>query len=123
MNKYLSVAMVSVLVLLLSGCAGWPEYMNRSGTMNQNAFTGTQYRSTDYEILGPVQAEAKGVLILGLVTNGEDGVGLLWEEAMSKYGDEVTGLKDISSKTEYQGILTPIYSKKETTFYGIAVKE
>lgn len=123
MKRYFSLSLIALTIVLLSGCAGFPEYMNRSGKSNLNSVNGTEYQSSDFEVLGHVEADANGVLLLGLVTNGEDGAGLLWEEAVSEYGDQVTGIKDIRVKNKYQGILSPIYSKINTTYYGVAVSE
>ncbi len=113
------------MVLMLSGCAGWVEYMGRSSMPIgvNGAGTLTTYQAKSYTVLGMVTAHADAKCILGIVIEGEGGNGLLWKAAQLKFGDKATGIKDIMTSYKYTGILPPIYSEIERTYVGTAVQE
>ncbi|GJM20425.1 MAG: hypothetical protein DHS20C15_03400 [Planctomycetota bacterium] len=117
-------AVVGLLALfsLLSACSG-VEYATRSAQYNVNGWTETQYVSTNYTILGPVEAEGEGMTVIGFFGEGVDGVGLLWEQAREQYGDEVTGLKDITQSSEWLSVLGWLYARVHTTYRAVAIKE
>lgn len=116
------IAGALVALALLTSCSGL-EYQFRSGKFNLNGWTETQYESSEYTILGPVEAEGEGMTVLGVFGEGVDGVGLLWEEAQDKYGDEVTGLKDITQSSEWLSVLGYLYARVNTTYRAVAIKE
>ena len=115
---------MALMLLAASGCAGYFEYMKRSsrpyGNMSQ---TITRYDSKDYDVLGMVMAQGYSRCILGILTEGEEGEALLWNEARRLYGDRVTGMKDISISYDYQSVLAPIFSEIHTTYVGTAVRD
>jgi len=121
--KMILAAMILIGVLVVSGC-GYGEYMRRSSLPTLNATqTVTRYDAKDYEVLGLVRAEGNSRCILGIVVEGVEGEALLWDSAKSRFGDRVTGIKDINISYEYQSILPPIFSEVTTTYVGTAVHE
>lgn len=110
-------------MLLLTGCAGYLEYMSRSSKCPLNGFTDTRYHVEDYEVLGAVKATGRSIVVLGVYVKGEEGVGLLWEEAIEKFGNKVTGIKDVTAVSDYTGVLPPVYGEIITTYIGTAVHE
>jgi len=116
------IAGALVALALLAGCSGL-EYATRSAQYNVNGWTESQYVSTDYTILGPVEAEGEGMTVILFFGEGVDGAGLLWDAAREKYGDEVTGLKDISQSSEWMSVLGWLYARVKTTYRAVAVKE
>jgi hypothetical protein len=116
--------LLSLSVLMLSGCAGYIEYMKRSpGQNGRQTQTVTRYESNSYEVLGVVTAKGSSKCVLGIIVEGEEGEGLLWTAAKSEFGDRVTGVKDINVSFEYQSILPPIFSEVTSTYVGTAVHE
>jgi hypothetical protein len=118
----LPFAVVGLAASLL-GCFGYYEYLGRSGKPNIHSVTETDYEPKSYQVLGLVKATGTGSAILGIVLQGDDGQGLLWEAAISKFGERVTGLKDVSSSSKYRAILPPIFAEIQTTYYAVAVQE
>lgn len=116
------IAGALVTLALFTGCSGL-EYANRSAQWNVNGWTETQYASNDYTILGPVEAVGEGMTVLGFFGEGVDGTGLLWEQARKTYGDEVTGLKDITQSSEWLSVLGYLYARVTTTYRAVAVRE
>jgi len=112
------------LLVLLTGCSGYMEYLQRSCNPNVNSCTSTRYHAqNNYQVLGVVEAEGEATCILGLVVEGEQGQGLLWRRARERFADRFTGIKDICAVNEFQGILPPIYARIKTTYIGTAVRE
>ena len=110
------------VALAAAGCMS-PEYLTRSAKPNMNSANITQYEPKEYTVLGPVTASANSRSILGIIAEGHEGQGLLWEAARTKYGDKVTGIKDISVSYDYTAILAFVYNEVRTTYTGIAVSE
>ena len=111
--------------VFLMGCAmGHLEYMDRSLKRPLNASTDTRYTADakSYKILGTVKATGRSTTVLGIVVEGKEGTGLLWEEAQDKYGDKLDGIKDISAISNFKAILPPIYGEIITTYYGKAIQ-
>ncbi len=119
----LMVLVVAALGAMAVGCVGYAEYLNRSFKPNMNSFTRTRYNVEEFEVLGVVTAEGESLCVLGVYVGGEEGQALLWERARERYGDNVTGIKDVSARTEYVAVLPPIFSKVKTIFVGTAVHE
>jgi len=112
------------LLLMLAGCGGYMEYMNRSPQpTDNNTNLMTRYTSSDYDVLGVVEAEGESRCLVGIIVEGTEGEGLLWKKAKEEYGKQVTGIKDISKWYEYEGVLSPIFSEIKTTYIGTAVHE
>ena len=123
-TRSLVLAGLAIAVFLIAaGCAGYPEYLNRSLKVKLRAGTSTQYTATKYEILGPVEAKGRSFTVLGVYVEGKEGEALLWAEARKKYGDKVNGIKDICAISDYKGILPPVFCEIFTTYMGIAVHE
>ena len=123
------VAIYTILMgfcaVFLMGCAmGHLEYMDRSLKRPLNASTDTRYTADakSYKILGTVKATGRSTTVLGIVVEGKEGTGLLWEEAQDKYGDKLDGIKDISAISNFKAILPPIYGEIITTYYGKAIQ-
>jgi len=124
-NMFKSVCMGLVICafLVVSGC-GTPEYMRRTKGPGSNATqTVTRYDAKNYDVLGLVRAEGESRSILGIIVEGIEGEGLLWDAAKSQFGDRVTGIKDINISYEYQSILGWVFCEIETTYIGTAVHE
>ena len=111
-----------IAVGLMSGCAGYMEYMQRSMAPNINSATVTEYGSEEYTVLGPVEAVGESKCILGVYITGEDGQGLLMRAAKQAFPN-ATGVKDVSAVKNYEGVLPPVYATITTTYYGVAVQE
>jgi hypothetical protein len=121
--RIVCIGLIISALMVVSGC-GYGEYMQRSKGPGLNATqTVTRYEATNYDVLGMVRAEGKSRCVLGIIIEGTEGEGLLWDEAINKFGDRVTGLKDINIAYEYQAILPPIFCEIETTYVGTAVHE
>ena len=118
--KIASICAAFLLLALLTGCASYPYY---GGSYHLNDHTQTKYENQNYEVLGPVTAQGRSTVILGIVVQGHEGEGLLWPNAKEKYGEKVTGIKDIFAYGDYTGILPPIYVECLTTYFGTAVAE
>ena len=124
MLRLFIVGCIFASLLVVSGCAGYMEYLGRSPQPNFNATsTVTRYESTNYDVLGIVSAKGESRCILGIVVEGTEGEALLWEAAKSQFGDQVTGIKDINKTYEYQSILAPVFCEIKTTYVGTAVHE
>jgi uncharacterized SAM-binding protein YcdF (DUF218 family) len=118
------VCAMAMMLLTMTGCAGYFEYMQRTRSPYGNtAQTITRYESRDYEVLGIVMAGGYSRCIMGIIIEGEEGDALLWNEARRLYGDRVTGIKDISMSYDYQSILAPVFSEIQTTYVGTAVRD
>ncbi len=118
-----ALCLVAVGALVaLTGC-GYPEYLGWGGKYNVQAFTQTQYQSTNYEVVGVVRATGEGTCILGVYAGGKDGQGLLWEQASTMSQGNFSGVKDIAAWTEYESILAPLVCKFKTTYIGTVVRE
>jgi hypothetical protein len=122
-TKTIVTALLAMALLTLTtGCVN--EYQLRSQKPNIHSITETRYQPDSYKVLGHVTAQGKGMTVLGFVFGeGLDGQGLLWEEAVDKYGDEVTGLKDVTSNSEWISVLGFIFARIETTYHAVAVHE
>lgn len=124
MVRVFSVCMMAMVLISMTGCAGYFEYMKRSrspyGSMAQ---TITRYESKDYDVLGMVMATGYSRCVLSIIVEGEEGEALLWIEARRLYGDRVTGMKDISISYDYQSVLPPVFSEIRTTYVGTAVHD
>ena len=117
------ICFIALALLAVSGC-GYGEYMRRSSHPTINATqTVTRYESTNYDVLGMVRAEGNSKCVLGIIIEGTEGEALLWDEAINKFGDRVTGIKDINSAYEYKSVLPPIFCEVLTTYVGTAVHE
>jgi hypothetical protein len=120
---YLTI--IGFCAVCLTGCFfGHQEYLVRTVKTPVNAWTDTRYtaEANSYKILGTVKAEGRSTTVLGIVVEGKEGTGLLWEEAQDRYGDKLDGIKDISAISTYKAILPPIYGEIITTYYGKAIQ-
>ena len=79
------------------------------------------YTTAEYEVLGAVEAEGSSQVVLGMITDGHEGYGLLMKSAKAKW-PEATSVMFIFSEYEYSGVLYPLIGKVSTTYYGTAVK-
>jgi hypothetical protein len=123
MFRWVCAVFIISALMVVSGC-GYGEYLQRSKGPGLNATqTVTRYDAKGYDVLGLVRAEGNSRSILGIVIEGTEGEGLLWTEAQNKFGDRVTGIKDINISYDYQSILPPIFSEIKTTYVGTAVHE
>ncbi len=127
MRKLFCVLML-VSFVFMNGCASYIEFAGRSiQPVNVNgAGTVTMYDAKDYEILGKVTARGDSLCIIGCIAIGKEGDALLWDEAVRKYGDKVTGLKDIANSYDYTAISffwMPILSQVERTYMATAIRE
>ncbi len=121
--RWVCAGLIITALMVVSGC-GYGEYMQRAKGPGLNATqTVTRYDSKNYDVLGLVRAQGNSRCILGLVVEGTEGEGLLWDAAKSQFGDRVTGIKDINISYDYQSILPPIFSEIKTTYVGTAVHE
>ncbi len=124
MKNLVLIAVCAGIILMVSGCAtGYMAYGSRSMKPNVNSGTLTKYESTDYKVLGTVTAEGNSKCVLGMIVEGTEGEGLLWDAAKSQYGDKVTGIKDVDASYKYSAILPPIYCTIKTTYTGVAVSD
>jgi len=122
--KLFIIGFIAASLLMVSGCAGYLEYLDRSARPGINATTTvTRYEATDYDVLGIVSAKGESRCILGIIVEGTEGEALLWDAAKSKFGNQVTGIKDINKTYEYQSVLPPIFCEIKTTYVGTAVHE
>jgi len=122
--RIVCVCFLAVALLSATGCAGYMEYLKKSpGPGIRATQTVTRYESTNYDVLGIVRAEGKSRCVLGIIVEGTEGEALLWDEAINKFGDRVTGFKDVNVAYEYQSILPPIFCEIQTTYVGTAVHE
>lgn len=119
-SKIISVATALTALVFLAGCAMGPNY---GGAYFLNDQTVTKYNSQNYTVLGPVTASGRAIMVLGVYVSGHEGEGLLWADARNKYGDKVTGIKDISAAGDWTSILGFVYAERLTTYSGIAVQE
>jgi len=122
--KMCCCCLAGAVVFTLTGCMGYFEFVNRSTQPNIiQTQTMTRYQSTNYEVLGVVVATGESKCVLGVIVEGAEGQGLLWNAAKSQFGDRVTAIKDINISYEYQSILPPIFSEITTTYVGTAIRE
>ena len=119
-SKFISVGAALMALVFLAGCTMGPNY---GGAYLLNDHTMTKYQVQNYTVLGPVAASGRAVWVLGLFVSGHEGEGLLWADARSKYGEKVTGIKDISATGDWLSILGFVYSERITAYSGIAVQE
>jgi hypothetical protein len=126
MKKLFYVLMLLGFVFM-TGCASYLEFIGRSiQPVNvHGAGTVTMYNAKDYDILGKVTVRGNSVSVLGCISIGKEGDALLWDEAVQKYGDKVTGLKDITNSYDYTTIsfIFPILSQVERTYMATAIRE
>ena len=117
------IVLMIVALMVVSGC-GYGEYMRRSTNPTINATqTVTRYDSKNYDVLGLVRAEGNSRCVLGIIVEGTEGEALLWDAAINQFGDRVTGIKDINISYDYQSILPPIFSERNSIYVGTAVHE
>ena len=121
---FLSMGFLGFSILMLTGCMGYFEFVNRSTQPGKLATqTMTRYQSASYDVLGVVTAKGESKCVLGVLIEGEEGEGLLWRAAKGEFGDRVTAIKDINVSYEYQSILPPVFSEITTTYVGTAIHE
>jgi hypothetical protein len=121
--KSVFICLMILSVMIISGC-GYGEYLKRAKGPGSNATqTVTRYSAKDYDVLGIVRAEGISRCVLGIIIEGSEGEGLLWDVAQVQFGDRVTGIKDINISYDYQSVLPPIFSEIKTTYVGTAVHE
>ncbi len=114
------IGMVS-LVMMMSGCA--TSMFERQTSLKLDPFSRTyDYSSVDFEVLGQVEATGNSKVVMGMVTAGRDGYGLLMQAARKKYGTDVTTVMFIFSDYSYVGVLYPVVGRITTTYAGVAVK-
>lgn len=126
--KKLFYALMLVGFVFMTGCASYVEFIGRSiQPVNvHGAGTVTMYTAKDYDILGKVTARGDALSVIGCIAIGKEGDALLWDEAVRKYGDKVTGLKDITNTYDYTTISffwMPILSQVERTYMATAIRE
>ena len=122
MKKGLFTMLGLTIVLLGGGCATMVYDRHTSGK-NDPSSRSFDYSSSDFEVLGPVEATGDSSVVLGLVARGNEGYGLLMKSARQRYGnDNVTTVMFIFADYSYEGILYPILGSIKTSYYGTAVK-
>ena len=114
-------ACILVVTLLATGCST-TMFERQTGWKNDPFSRTIDYSSADFEVLGPVEAAGRSVVVMGLVTGGREGYGLLMEAARKKYGDDVTTVMFIFSSYYHTGVLYPVVGKISTKYMGTAVK-
>lgn len=119
-SNWVAAGAAVMALLFMAGCVGGPIY---GGQYYLNDHTVTKYQHPTYTVLGPVTASGKALMVLGVYVSGHEGEGLLWADARSKYGDKVTGIKDISAAGDWTSILWFVYAERLTTYTGVAVQE
>ncbi len=124
-RKILVLGLVAGLMVMMTGCMGYLEYLDRTMKPNLNSFTATEYRAqNNYEVLGTVTGNVEAIEVLGVYVGGTDGQAVLWEEATKRYsGQKFTGIKDICASKQFIGVLPPVFSQIKTTYYGTVVRE
>lgn len=121
--------MLLIVALMFAGCAGvgsMPPSGAMPGTIVGDVtypgtnFSGTQYQFTkgDFEIIGPVTAEAESTSILGILASGDSGYAKLYEKAKAAGADDVICVK---VDTHYYNILA-FYTRVNTKLHGVAIK-
>lgn len=109
------------VMVLMSGCA--TSMYERQTALKIDPFSRTcDYSSADFEVLGPVEATGSSRVVLGMVTSGHDGYGLLMQAARKTYGKDVTTVMFIFSDYQYLGVVYPVLGRITTTYMGTAVK-
>lgn len=108
-------------MLGLTGCATAVFERHTSGKVDFLSRS-WDYTTAEYEVLGPVEASGSSQVVLGMVTDGHEGYGLLMKAARTKWGGDVTSVMFIFSEYEFSGVLYPLIGKVSTTYYGTAVK-
>ena len=122
--KQVCIFIIAVGLFAFPGCAGYIDYMKGSTTPSFNGTqTITRYESKAYDVLGIVRAEGNSKCIMGIIVEGTEGTGLLWDAARNQFGDRVTGIKDINLSYDYQSVLSPIFCEITTIYVGTAVHE
>lgn len=126
--KRMLFVLILMFFMFMTGCASYVEFAGRSiQPVNvHGAGTVTMYQAKNYEILGKVEARGDSLCVIGCVATGKEGDALLWDEAIRKYGDKVTGLKDITNTYDYTAISffwMPILSQVERTYMATAIRE
>jgi len=111
-----------VATLFVSGCASTFVYEKHSSGKSDPWSRTYDYSSMDFDVLGPVEATGESTVILGLVSQGHEGYGLLMKNARSTYGKDVSSVMFIFADYEYQGILYPVFGTVKTTYAGTAVR-
>jgi hypothetical protein len=120
MPSKIAMMILAAVPLVISGCSMHPSY---NGLYARKDATSTGYQAASFTVLGPVTATGHAKGVLGITVEAHEGEGLLWDAARSKYGDKVTGIKDITSFGDYESVLGFIYWKLDTTYTGVAVYE
>ena len=121
MKKWICLIALICVASMMTGCASM--LFERQTALKTDPFSRTwDYSSADFEVLGPVEASGYSMVVMGMVTSGTEGYGLLMKAARQKYGQEVSTVMFIFSDYAYKGILYPIIGKINTSYSGTAVK-
>lgn len=121
--------MLLACAFLFVGCAGingfgpagaYPGGLIGDVTYPGSNFNATQYSFSkgDFEIIGPVTAEAESTSILGVISSGDSGYAKLYSQAKAQGADDVICVK---VDTHYYNILT-FYTRVKTKLHGVAIK-
>ena len=121
MKIRLMAGLLCLGMLGLTGCATGMFERHTAGKVDFQSRS-WDYTTAEYEVLGPVEASGSSQVVLGMVTDGHEGYGLLMKAARTKWGGDVTSVMFIFSEYEFSGVLYPLIGKVSTTYYGTAVK-
>ncbi len=130
MKRYVLFALMAASVVAL-GCAGYGMHGGPGHAMGGSIMTGSTYGSADttstvynlerkdFDVLGPVMAEASSTSILGWIESGDSGYGTLLEKA--KEGKNADDVIDVRIDNEVNNILG-LYCTVNAKYFGTAVK-
>lgn len=124
-----NLALLTCVIMLCVGCAGagsmspaaaFPGTILTDVTFPGANFNQTQYTfaKSDFEIVGPVTAEAESTSILGILASGDSGYGKLYANAKAQGADDVICVK---VDTYYYNILA-LFSRVKTKLHGVGIR-
>ncbi|GIW72944.1 MAG: hypothetical protein KatS3mg102_2486 [Planctomycetota bacterium] len=129
--KRVALALVlGVAMFATTGCAAlwsWPVssagpgflYVNQTLPSEDTTSTVYKFERKDFDILGPVSAEAETSSILGWVATGDGGYNKLLTQAKAQFNaDDVINVRIDTSYSNILGII----STAKTKLYGTAIR-
>ncbi len=125
MKRILASAVLASMLVFSTGCASVLMFNAQTAGKNDpgsKPMGGQSIVSTaSYDILGPVSATGSSNILVGIVTSGNEGYGLLLEQARAQYGNDAHAVMYVTASYEYSGILFPILGEITTSYSGVAV--